>query len=158
MTPTKRVLARLSIFHHLTFRLVHLAPGEHQHTDGVAMQCMVGIVGCYLDILSKVLSCLLISCLLISFTNNIGLAALLHINGASDIVARHQVVVDRLGINAVLALMVVRDKMFFLGKLLYGTDHLLALSLASQAQSRTYLLVVEGVEWIIGKDFEYLLC
>ena len=58
--------------------------------------------------------------------------------------------------DAGIALMVVGDKVFLLGELLYGAYHLLSLGLAAGADARTDLLVVEGVEGIVGKDFQYL--
>ena len=122
------------------------------------MEGVVGVVGGNLDILSKVLPWLLISCLLVSFTNHVGLAALFHVDGADDIVLRQQLVVDGLGIDLVFAFVAVLDEVLLLGKFLNGAYHLLTLGLAVGADARGNLLVVVGVEGIVGKDFEYLFC
>ena len=109
------------------------------------MQGVVGVVGGYLYIFAA---------FLVGY--HVCLAALLHVDGAHHIVLWQQVVVDALGINAVLALMVVGDKVFLLGEFLDGAYHLLPLSFAAGADARADLLMVESVEGIVGKDFEYL--
>ncbi len=145
-------LGALDDFHHLSFGLVHLALREHEHADGVAVQCMVGVVGGYLYVLGG----RGVGVLGVGLGYDVGLAALLHVDGACDIVLRHQVVVDALGVDFVFALVVVLDEVVVLGELLDGADDLLAFSLAACAYARGDLLVVEGVEGIVDKDFEYL--
>ena len=132
-------------FHHLTLGLVHLALGEHQHLDGVAVEGVVGVVGGNLYVLAALL-----------FGYHVGFAPLLHVDGAGDIVLRHQVVVDAFGVDFVFAFVAVFDEVFLLGEFLDGAYHLLALGLAARADARTDLLVVVGVEGVVGEDFKYL--
>ena len=140
-------LGPLEDFHHLPFGLVHLALREHQHADGVAVQCMVRVVGGYLYVLAP---------FLVGY--DVGLAALFHVDGALDVVLRHQVVVDVLGVDFVLPFMVVLHQLLALGQLLDGAYHLLPFGLAPCADARGDLLVVEGVEGVVDKDFQYLFC
>ena len=105
----------------------------------------MGVVGGNLDVLAALL-----------FGYHVGFAALLHVDGADDVVLRHQLVVDGLGVDLVLALVGVFDEVFLLGEFLDGAYHLLAFGLAARADARGNLLVVVGVEGVVGEDFEYL--
>ena len=138
----KAGLGALQYLDHLSLGLVHLSLREHQHTHRVAVQGVVGVVGGYLYVLAA---------FLVGYY--IGLAALLHVDGALDVVLRHQVVVDALGIYLVFAFVVVFDEVLVLGELLDGAYHLLPLGFAAGAYARADLLVVVGVEGIVG---EYL--
>ena len=53
--------------------------------------------------------------------------------------------------------MVVLDQVLLFGQLLHGADDGLALGLAVGSYARADLLVVEGVEGVVGKDLEYLV-
>ena len=131
--------------HHLPLGLVHLALREHQHAHRVAVQGVVGVVGGYLYVFAA---------LLVGY--HVGLAALFHVDGAHHVVVRHQVVVDVLGVDLVLPLVVVFHELLLLGELLHGAYHLLPVGLAAGADARAYLLVVEGVEGVVGKYLQYL--
>ena len=125
---------------------MHFALWEHQHFDSVAVQSVVCIVGGNLYVFAAFF-----------FGYHVGFAALLHVDGANHVVLRHQIVVDALWIYLVLALVRVLHEVLLLGEFLHGAYHLLPFGFAAGAYARADLLVVVGVEGIVGKDFEYLL-
>ena len=112
-------LGTLDNLHHLPFRLMHLALGEHEHLYGVAMQGMVGVIGRNLDVFATLF-----------FRYHVGFAALLHVDDPDHIVLGKQVVIDGLGIDFVFPFVVILNEVFVLGKLLDGANHLLPLGLA----------------------------
>ncbi len=132
-------------FHHLTLGLVHLPLGEQHHLHRVAVQGVVGVVGGNLYVLAALL-----------FGYHVGFATLLHVDGAGDVVLRHQLVVDGLGVDFEFSFVVVFHQVLVLGKGLHGAYHFLAFGLAVGTDARGNLLVVVGVEGVVGEDFKYL--
>ena len=137
----KTCAGTLQYFDNLPFGLVHLALREHQHFDCVAMQCVAGIVRGNQHILASFL-----------LGDDVGFAGLLHVDCAHYVVLGQQIVVNVLGVNFVLAAgIVVFNQNFGFGQFQYCGCHQLAAALVVCAHPRRHLLVVERLEWIIGK-------
>ena len=142
----KACLGALQYLYHLAFRLVHFALRKHQHLHRVAVQGVARVVGGNHNILAPLF-----------LRNDVGLAGLLHIDGADDVVLRQQVVVDVLGVDFVFAASLF-DQDFRLGHLVDGHLHQLARGLVVGSHFRCYLFVIVRCERRIGKDFQYLCC
>ena len=142
----KACAGTLQHFDNLPLGLVHFALREHQHFDRVAMQCVAGIVRGNQHILSAFL-----------LGNDIGLAGLLHVDCAHHVVLGQQIVVNVLGINLILAagIPVLNQNLGF-GQFQYCGRHQLAAALVMCPHPRRHLLVVERLEGVVGKYFQYL--
>ncbi len=127
--------------HHLSLGLVHLALGEHQHLHRIAVQGMVCVVCRYQHILAV---------LVLGY--HIGLACLLHVDGAYQVVLGQQVVVDVLWVDFIFAAgVLVCHQYLGFGQFLKGGNHQLAASLVVGSHPRGNLFVVERIKRIIGK-------
>ena len=120
---------------------MHLTLGKHQHLHGVAVQGVFDVVGRNLHILAAFF-----------VGHDVGLAGLLHVDGADDVVLRQQVVFDVLWIDFIFTTgILVLNQYLGFGKFLYGGKHQLPGALVVGSDARSYLFVVEGVEWVVGK-------
>ena len=131
----------LEYLDHLAFGFVHLALWKHHHLDGVAVECVAGVARGNLDVVAVLVA-----------RNDIGLAALVHVDGADDVVFGKEFVGEVLGVEFESAFVVGLDEDFFFDQLLHGGDDGLTAAFVMSTYPGCNLLVVECVERIAGKD------